>query len=100
MKSFVRDRIRRGDNHVHIISDLVSSDQSESQHDDADSDAETEAKTHLACFDELTSPNSVEDTVTEGHYMTNIISDFLSAENPVDPVDLEQDFRYGVHHAR
>lgn len=97
MKAFLLHRIRRGDDHVHIISEFVSSNESDTQNDDASSEAETKTNIHCAYFDLLTSSNAVDDTETNAKFMTNMISDILSAENTVD---IEQEFCYDVHQCR
>lgn len=97
LKSHIRNRIKKGDNHVHIISDLVNTEADSTGASENGDDDNGEHSTHLATFDRLVENESDDmENVTESHFMTNQISAILTSANPQTDED-EKDFWKGVH---
>lgn len=89
IKSHVRNRIRNGDNHVHIISDLVNSMEEQTDQQSNNELQDDTSSTHLAEFDKLIG-NEPTGTEIETQFITNQISDVLACDNLDNP---EQDFQ-------
>lgn len=89
-RSHIRDRLRKGDNHVHIISDLVNSIE-EATETSLDEQEDLTNDPHLAELDRLVgTEDEYDNAATETGFITTHISNILNCKNPDN---VHQDFQ-------
>lgn len=84
IRTQVRDRIGRGENHVHIISDLLKSiEEPDNASSNDQNSQQNETATHLAEFDQvMKSDGPTPNDETDNQYYTAHISSIMNAESP------------------
>ena len=100
--SHVRDRMKGGESHVHILSDLVHEMEKQStvneNYSKSDIEKDTENPTHMAEFDRLMTDHSNEDMENdESNFYSAQIANYMESESPVNDT-LISDFRPGAQY--